>query len=196
MPRDWNQAYENNDTPWDKGYAAPPLVEFLERYRIEGEVLVPGCGSGHDVRQLARHGAVVTGLDLAPGALEKARRFPAAGGERYVRGDFLNLEDAHHGVYDWVVEHTCLCAIEPGERASYAASLKRALRPGGGFLAIFFREVPDYSGDGPPHPITGQEIEQLFGRDFESLASFVPQQTYPSRPVGCEEVCWLRLRGA
>ncbi|MFO8026805.1 MAG: methyltransferase domain-containing protein [Opitutales bacterium] len=195
MPRDWNSAYENDDAPWDKGYAAPPLVEFLSKRAVCGRVLVPGCGTGHDVRLLATQGADVTGLDIAAGALRKAATFPQTGGERYERGDFLNLEEKYHDSYDWVVEHTCLCAIEPAQRVAYATSLKRALKPGGYFLAVFFREVPDYSGDGPPHPISEQEIDQLFGGDFEPLESFVPQESYPSRPVGSEEVRWMRLRG-
>lgn len=210
MPRDWNNAYLNDETPWDKGYAAPPLAEFLERLkgqtvdgrsapasgRIEGRVLVPGCGTGHDVRLLAAQGAEVIGLDLAPSALKKAESFPKAGRESYEWGDFLNLEAAYHGAFDWVVEHTCLCAIERSEREAYVNSLKLALKPGGQYLAIFFREVSDYTGDGPPHPIAAEDIDALFGRDFEVIESHVPQQTYPSRPVGSEELCWMRKRGA
>ena len=56
MARDWNAAYRLGDTPWDKGYAAPPLIEFLKRQSISGCVLVPGCGAGHDVRALVGAG--------------------------------------------------------------------------------------------------------------------------------------------
>lgn len=196
MSRDWNSAYQNDDTPWDKGYAAPPLGEFLRRQSVRGQVLVPGCGSGHDVRLLAQQGAEVTGLDIAPGAAKKAGAFPQAGGECYAVGDFLGLEERYHGVFDWVVEHTCLCAIEPAQREAYAQSLARALKPGGHFLAIFYRVVSNSSGGGPPHPISAEEIDQLLAKDFAMLESFVPQQTYPSRPVGCEEVHWMRLRDA
>jgi SAM-dependent methyltransferase len=194
MARDWNSAYEKDDTPWDKGYAAPPLAEFLENESIRGRVLVPGCGTGHDVRLLAAQGATVTGLDIAPGALEKAARFAAFEAATYVLGDFLNLEDRYHGAFDWVVEHTCLCAIEPAERESYARAVKAALMPGGHFLAIFFREVPDYRGDGPPHPISAAEIDSLFGADFDLVRQAVPTASYPSRPLGCEELCWMRLK--
>lgn len=209
MARDWNSAYENDDTPWDKGFAAPPLAEFLELLNcgkvgrrvhasrssaMLGKILVPGCGSGHDVRLLSKHGAEVTGLDIAPSALKKASGFSKTGAERYALGDFIHLDEKYHGVFDWVFEHTCLCAIEPSQRAAYVQSLKQVLKPGGDFLAIFFREVSDYTGDGPPHPISGDDIEALFANDFELVESFVPQQTYPSRPVGCEEVRWMRLR--
>jgi hypothetical protein len=59
MARDWNAAYEGGETPWDKGYASPPLIEFLNFQPISGRVLVPGCGAGHDVRALAAEGAEV-----------------------------------------------------------------------------------------------------------------------------------------
>ena len=194
MPRDWNSAYKNDDTPWDKGYAAPPLVEFLESRRVEGRTLVPGCGSGHDVRKLAVQGAEVLGLDIAPAAVEKACLIEPVGNESYSLGDFLDLEPEYRGQFDCVFEHTCLCAIEPSEREAYAESVVAALKPGGHYLAVFFRNVPDYDKDGPPHPITEEEISGLFGAHFELVDSFVPTQTYPSRPEGCEEVRFMRLR--
>ena len=194
MPRDWNSAYETNDTPWDKGYAAPPLEEFFAKHSIEGQVLVPGCGSGHDVRLLAATGLEVTGLDIAPSALRKAESFPRVGNEKYELGNFLILDEQFHGRFDVVFEHTCLCAIEPAEREAYVSSLKCALRPGGQFLAIFYREISDSKGDGPPHPISASEIDALFAADFEIIESFVPLKTYPSRPVGVEEVRWMRMR--
>ncbi len=192
MARDWNKAYEEDDIPWDKGYASPPLVEFLERHRVEGLVLVPGCGTGHDVRLLAGQGADVVGMDVAPGAIRKAGCFPIVSKECYIVGDFLNPESDQLNRYDWVVEHTCLCAIEPDERAAYAEALRRVLKPGGHFLAVFYREVSDYSGDGPPHPISKDASDALFA-GLELVESFIPQKSYPSRPIGVEEVSLWRL---
>ena len=195
MSRDWNQAYEEGDTPWDKGYAAPPLCEFLARHTIAGRVLVPGCGTGHDVRALAAQGAEVVGLDIAESALRKAADFPVVGGERYVLGDFLNPDPSHIAAYDWVVEHTCLCAVNPDMRSAYARAVRRVLKPGGNYLAVFFRVVEDYTRGGPPHPISQESIDELFGADFERVESSIPTKTYPSRPHGAEEVVWMRLRG-
>ena len=51
---DWEERYESGDTPWEKGAPAPPLLEWLDsRGSIRGDVLVPGCGSGYDVRAIA-----------------------------------------------------------------------------------------------------------------------------------------------
>lgn len=192
MPRDWDAAYETGDTPWDKGYAAPPLAEYLEKEKIRGTVLVPGCGAGHDVRLLASQGAQVTGLDIAPGALAKAGAFKATGEEHYILGDFLHLPESLPGVFDWVFEHTCLCALEPVQRPAYVSSVVDALKPGGHLLAVFFREVSNYSGDGPPHPISAKEIDALFSGSFAFIERQVPRKTYPGRPVGSEEICLLQ----
>lgn len=194
MSRDWNEAYIAGDTPWDKGYASPPLRDFLENHPISGRVLVPGCGTGHDVRALAARGADVVGLDIAASALRKAKEFPRSGRERYVRGDFLNPEASQFGAFDWLFEHTCLCALDPAHRVAYAQSVRRVLKPGGYFLAVFFREVDNYTGQSPPHPISGEAIDELFGSDFEQLESSIPENSYPSRPYGAEELRWMRLR--
>jgi SAM-dependent methyltransferase len=194
MARDWNAAYEGGDTPWDKGYASPPLIEFLKLQPISGRVLVPGCGAGHDVRALSAEGAEVVGLDIAPRGINKAENFPVSCGERYELGDFLNLGKQYHQAFDWIVEHTCLCAIDPSEREAYARSVAQALKPDGKYLAIFFREVSDYQGNGPPHPISREQSDIMFGNSFELIKSYVPQQTYPSRVIGAEEVCWMRLK--
>lgn len=194
MPKDWNRAYAEDNTPWDKGQASPPLRAFLQTHRIKGKALVPGCGTGYDVRLLAEHGAVVFGLDIAPLALEKARLAPTVGNESYVLADFLNLPASYHRQFDAVVEHTCLCALEPADREAYVQSVQQALKPGGMYLAVFFRKVSNYNGEDPPHPISSSEIEALFFEDFEVLERTIPQETYPSRPVGSEEVCLMRKK--
>jgi SAM-dependent methyltransferase len=196
MPKDWNAAYECNDTPWDKGEAAPPLREFLARQPLLGRVLVPGCGLGHDVRLLAAQGADVVGLDIAPRAVQQAQAFPVVGNVCFELADFLQLPARHHAQFDVVVEHTCLCALDPGQRVAYVRAVQQALRPGGHYLAVLFREVPDYRGEGPPHPISTDQIEALFGTAFETLESRVPARSYASRPFGSEELRWMRKRGS
>ena len=69
---DWNERHVLGDTPWEKGAPAPPLLSWMARYGpMTGDVLVPGCGLGHDVREIAKASpdARVVGLDLAPEAL-------------------------------------------------------------------------------------------------------------------------------
>src|SRR5258708_5048424 len=142
MPTDWEDRYRTGDTPWEKGAPHPALVEFLRREPIRGRCLVPGCGSGHDVRALAATADEVVGLDVAPSAIHVAKAQPVVGGERYVLGDLFALPPAMRGVFDWVFEHTCFCAIDPTRRADYVSAVADALRPGGGLLATYYM-TPD-----------------------------------------------------
>lgn len=157
------------DTPWDKGAAHPVLADLLTENVLRGRVLVPGCGSGHDVRALAGAGLEVVGLDIAPLALERARAFAKAGAETYRIADLFELPPDMRGAFDGVFEHTCFCAIDPARRADYVAAVSSALRPGGRLLAVFYAE-PEHDGDGPPFGCRPEELDVLFGGVFRLLA--------------------------
>lgn len=109
--RDWEQCYLDGHTPWDRGGAAPPLLETLARHGGGlwggGPVLVPGCGTGHDVRALAAAGLEVTGVDLAPTAVARAREMPGSGRENYETGDFLDPGWWQGRGFAGIWEHTC-----------------------------------------------------------------------------------------
>lgn len=181
---DWNMRYARGDTPWDKGGSHPVLQDMIARGALKGRVLVPGCGTGHDVRALARRGLEVTGLDIAPLAIDRARNHPAAGRETYVHGDLLDLPDELLGVFDGVFEHTCFCAIDPARRADYVSAAASALKPGGRLLAIFYAD-PESEDDGPPYSCSAGELDTLFGGDFRMLEEHRELPTFPGRE-GCE----------
>lgn len=189
-PVNWEARYVAGETPWDKGCAAPPLLEFLTRHPITGRVLVPGCGTGHDVRAIAMQGGEVTGLDLSDTALRFARGFTPAGSEQYVQGDLFTMPDEWDGRFDWVVEHTCFCAIPPARRADYVAAISRVLKPGGHYLAIFFLD-PGVD-QGPPHGATHEEIAGLFDHDFELMEEWTPEKTFEGREG--QEICRLHRK--
>lgn len=193
--RNWDKHYRAEDTPWDHGEPAPPLREYLRMHRIEGKVLVPGCGTGHDVRLLASQGAEVIGLDIAPGAIHKAEALPRQSREQYVLGDILNLPGHCIGAFDWVFEHTCLCALEPPQRSAYVEGVHEALKGNAQLLAIFYCVVEDYDGEGPPHPISPEGIDALFAGKFETLSAWTPEDTYPSRAGGKEQMRLMRRVG-
>lgn len=194
MSIDWNQAYLNDNCPWDKGEAAPPLRSYLIHSQVLGTVLVPGCGLGYDVRLLADAGAMVTGLDCAPKAIELAKCAGVHERIQYKIGDFLRLNSIPEKAYDWVFEHTCLCALDPSQRQIYVNALCRALKPEANYLAIFYIKVEHYDGSGPPHPITRQEIEELFSARFHILDAKIPTESYLCRPYGSELLMRMRMR--
>jgi SAM-dependent methyltransferase len=177
---DWNRRYLEGDTPWDKGTAHPVLEDLLTHGALRGRVLVPGCGSGHDVRGLAARGLEVVGLDVAPLAIERALSHPRVGTETYRTGDLFHLPGDMLGAFDGVFEHTCFCAIDPARRPDYVRAIASALRPGGRLLAVFYAE-PDGDGDGPPFGCTPGELDALFGGAFRVLEERREFPTFPHR---------------
>ena len=188
---DWEQSYQDGEMRWDLGEAAPPLMELLETRSQAwkgARALVPGCGAGHDAHALAVAGLAVTGLDLAPTALEKAA---ARYGEliTWMQGDFFDEQGAEQNEFDLLFEHTCFCAIDPRLREAYVDASARWLRPNGRLVAIFFLDPPAREDGiaGPPYPSTREEIHRLFTGLFEIVEEASPNRSHPDR-VGREWV--------
>lgn len=186
---DWDQAYQENFTPWDKGMPSPPLVRWLASNKLEGRVLVPGCGAGHDVAHLLACGVDAIGLDLAPTAIERAQAAYPQHAERFVCGDLLTF----HGQFDAVVEHTCLCALPPAWRVRYRDAVASLLKPAGLLVGVFFINPELDPGEtGPPFGISQEELRTLFAGRFEVIESYVPETAFPGRE-GRECVRVMRL---
>jgi len=204
---DWNSLYQDGTTPWDKGEAAPPLLDLMERHPFIGRVLVPGCGAGHDVRAIAELGKTdtdfvteVVGLDLAPLAIERAEKFATVGCETYVLGDWFDLANREPmaGSFDRIWEHTCFCAIDLEMRDSYVAAAHSTLVPGGEIWGVFYLDPYDgehQPGGGPPHGTSVEELHQRFagGGHFEVVDEWCPERTYAGRE-GLEWVMRMRRR--
>ncbi len=179
---EWDQRYQENDTPWERGEPAPPLVEYLENNEIHGHVLVPGCGLGHDARLLASNGCDVLAIDISPTALEKAKNFstPSSGKLEYKLLDFLDPDSGlPSNRFDYIFEHTCFCAIEPHQRLAYVEAAQRALKPGGHILGVFFTDLE--RDNGPPYSSSNDEIEELFLPNFDIDKCWKPNRVYSGR---------------
>lgn len=192
MAIDWESRYQSGDTPWEKGVQHPTLPLFLRQSPLHGRVLVPGCGSGADVRAIAEamkadKTGEVFGLDCAPSAVARAHAIPRIGQESYIQGDLFALPAEWEGSFDAVWEHTCFCAIDPASRGDYARAVAKALRTGGILAAIFFLDPGlDPGESGPPYGVTREELDALFTPAFELLRAEPVVATYPGREGGEE----------
>jgi len=184
---DWNERYLKGETPWEKGNPAPPLLELLEKVDSKiwggGVVLVPGCGTGHDVRALAKRGLEALGLDLAEEAFRRAHAHPNVGGESYEVGDFLDAEWRKGKHFSAIWEHTCFCAIDPARREDYAKACAELIIPGGCLVGVFFLTPYDLDEEwtGPPFPSEVEELDSVFSPWFEREMAWVPEAAYPGR---------------
>lgn len=120
---------------WELGGPQPALERLAARGLIVGTVLDLGCGTGANALHLAAHGHPVIGVDLAAGALARARqRAAAARGlratPRLVTADVRDL--AALGVtVDTAIDIGLFHTLEVADHRAYAASVRATLRPGG-----------------------------------------------------------------
>jgi methyl halide transferase len=189
----WEHRYQIKDMPWEKGAPSPGLVDFLAANPglKRGTVAVPGCGTGHDVREFARAGFDTHGFDLAPSAIHIATESTLAAGLKaaFHLSDFL--KDAPSQKFDWIVEHTLFCAIQLAERDDYVRAVLRWLKPGGNYLAVNYF---DCGPDGPPFPTTREEQLSRWSPHFDLVADWVPR-SYPNRENKEHMFWWRRKAG-
>lgn len=190
MQTDWEQHYLDGHTPWDKGSAAPPLIQWLTENpgQITGQVLVPGCGQGHDARAIAalEKSASVIGVDISPKAIELANAFDCEANEIFSQDDLFTMPKKYSEHFDWVWEHTCFCAIDPANRDDYVSSVYKILKPGANLLAVFYLNPYDNHhepGGGPPHGTSVEELKDRFTQkgQFKIEAEYIPSAAYPGR---------------
>jgi len=185
----WDERYGAEFTPWDAQGVPAALADYVERARPGPRVLVPGCGSAYEAGFLHERGFVVTAVDIAPLALERARRIlgDAVAGQVLRQADFFTLE----GPFDWIYERALLCALPPALWPRYAESAKRLLTPGGRLAGFFF--IDDAVADprrGPPFAARKAEIDSLFAAGFERIEALAVD-TAQSIPVFAGREHWI-----
>lgn len=130
------QAIEHwNKTPLfheeEERYSGYPwLYEAAEfRHHRGDRVLEIGCGTGADLLQFAKHGAVATGIDITPEHLKMARERVGSSAQ-VLYADATNIP-FKTGSFDYVYSHGVLHHIERPRLA--VEEIFRLLRPGGRF---------------------------------------------------------------
>jgi len=167
--RDWNESYRSGDLPWDTGRPSSELQRVVGQHAIGPcRALDIGCGTGSNSVWLAQQGFEVTGLDLAPLAIERAEeRARAAGVEAsFLAADVLRLPDLA-GPFAFFFDRGCFHAVRRGAPRQYAPAVSQRLAAGarGLILAGNAREPHD---PGPP-VMTEEEIHDELDQAFTIL---------------------------
>lgn len=200
----WQQRFERGDTPWDRGAPSPQLQAWLAEGRfsredLQGQVAIPGCGSGHEVTALARTGVDVIGLDFAAEAVALTRqRLQAEGLDADGRVEQANvLQWQPRQPLAAVYEQTCLCALHPDRWSTYARQLHQWLRPGGLLFALFLQRWRETAAqgfiEGPPYHCDINAMRALFP-DAHWIWPKPPYPDVPDPVVGRELAVVLTRR--
>jgi len=190
----WESVYQSGQTRFDLGASTVPFVDFLDGANLAPErALVPGCGRGYDVLELARRGWDALGIDFAPSAIHDGRAAAAKAGlsekARFQQIDLFDLKTEPVQLW-W--ENTCYCAMPPARRDDYAEAAARLIAPDG--LLVFLVFPCDGRAGGPPFAIDLAEIKPRFSNDFLIESLLVPPRPSTAARAKAEQLAVLRRK--
>jgi SAM-dependent methyltransferase len=173
-PDFWNGRYAVGKTPWDFGGVPAAVKSFLARSSAPGKILIPGCGSGYEVKAFHEAGYDVTAIDFSPAAVDQAKKVLGALAERIILGDFFTHDFGNR--FDFIYERTFLCSMPPSRWLAYANRMAALLSPEGKLIGLFFYGQQQ---SGPPFPLTDEQADQLFQRRFRLVGSELVTDSLP-----------------
>jgi len=182
LPDKWDANYEQGTDGWDLGKPTPVFQHLLQNQDLlPGRIIVLGAGRGYDAREFARHGFQVTAVDFSSQAVQEMHRLanPEAPVE-ILQHDIFTLPESFNHSFDYVLEYTCFCAIDPARRAEYADLVTRLLKPDGTYIDLAF--PLDGRKGGPPFAVSVKEIIDLLqARGFKLISREKPVESIPRR---------------
>ncbi len=194
-PEKWQTDYERGTDGWDLQGPTPVFKRLASEGRFApGRMIVPGAGRGHDAREFARRGFQVTAVDFTPYAIREMRRLADPDAPIDIQPhDLFTLPRELDGAFDYVLEYTCFCAIDPRRRAEYADVIARLLKPRGIFIDLAF--PLDSRAGGPPFAVSIAKVQELFARrGFTLMHQELPSDSVPARP-GREQLLVFQRTG-
>ncbi len=158
----WDERYQEDNTPWDMKAPSPPLKNYIDSIENKNAaILIPGCGNAYEAGYLLEKGFTnVTVIDLASTVTAIIKKKYKDTSLKVITGNFFELEDS----YDYILEQTFFCAIDPSLRKAYVAKCYELLKPGGKIAGVFFnKKMVDVE---PPYVATTEEYIELFQKKF------------------------------
>jgi SAM-dependent methyltransferase len=171
----WDLRYEARFAPWDAGKVPARLRAFVAAAPAPSKVLVPGCGSAHDVAFLAESGWDVLGIDFSREGLAAACAIAGRHAGRLRHADFFAaIAEAPFAV---VYERAFLCALPRRLWADWARRVGELVAPGGTLAGFFYFDAGER---GPPFGLHSQaELDALLCPTFERVEDAAVEDSIP-----------------
>ena len=167
-PSFWDSVYQSGRAPWDLGAPTPVFQRLIRSGQYPpGKIIVLGAGRGHDAREFARHSFTVTAIDFAAEAVQAMRDLAEPDAPiNALQADIFELPHTFDAMFDYALDYTCYCAIDPARREEYADVVTCVVKPGGAYIHLAF-PIDEHKG-GPPFAVSPDQIIALFEtRGFE-----------------------------
>lgn len=160
----WNNRWKTGKTGWDIGYASPAIMEYFKKVQNKNiQILIPGCGNAYEAESLYQLGFQdITILDISDEAVNKLHeKFQHQDGIQVICQDFFE----HDRQYDFIVEQTFFCALQPQLREKYVLKMHRLLKENGTLIGLLFNT--EFEKNGPPFGGNIDEYQKLFQNYFK-----------------------------
>lgn len=173
----WEERYLNSNTGWDIGYPTPAIIEYFKEKDKTSKILIPGCGNAYEAEYLFNQGFKnIVLIDIAKSPLDNfKKRLPEFPKDQLICDDFFNLSLE----FDYIIEQTFFCAIDPSFRNKYAKKAHELLAPNGILIGLLWSV--ELNNNQPPYGGSKKEYDEYFQNLFnylhfeDSLAS-IPQR--------------------
>jgi SAM-dependent methyltransferase len=185
-PAFWDERFDKQFTPWDRGAAPAELRDFVAAAPAPLTVLAPGCGAAYELTLMLDAGWDATAIDFSPSAVAHAKALAGARADRIVQADFFDYTPPRQ--LDLMYEQAFLCALPRARWPEVAERWASLLAPGGLLVGYFFF---DNVSKGPPFGIARAQLDALLSPHFDCV---IDKAVADSTPVFAGKEQWMVWR--
>ncbi len=133
--------------PWNALSLPIAIKELITNKIVETcKAIDIGCGLGNYIRELAKVGFEMTGVDFSNVAIEKAKKLAIKDNLsiEFLVSDFTKKLKLNLSEFDFAFDYGLLHHIFPEDREIYARNVAKLLNENAFYLSIAFNEEDDY----------------------------------------------------
>lgn len=188
----WDSRYRRDGSPgWDTGRPSTNLQKVLTDELVKPcRAAVLGCGTGNNAIYLARQGFDVSGVDIAPTALDLARvKAKQAGVEvNWLLADVTRAPKVRP--FSFIFDRGCYHGVRQSDAAGYVATLRQLTHRGSRIL-ILAGNANEEQHYGPPR-VKEEEIRRDFAEGFR-IVELRETKFDTQQPGGQGALAWFVL---
>ena len=139
----WDERYRTDNAPWNTAQPSTELMRVVAEDGIEPCTAIDlGCGLGVHSIWLSQQHFDVTGVDVSPLVIDRARKRALAEGARvrFLVADVLHDRDVG-GPYDFFFDRGCYHYVRNVDVRGYLDCLQRVTQPGSLGLVLAGNEI-------------------------------------------------------
>jgi len=166
----WDGRYRGVEPPWDTGRPSAELQRRLAEFPVAPcRAIEPGCGTGSSAVWLAQQGFEITGIDISPIAIERAKKRAgeASMAIQFLTADVTNLPDLG-APFEFFFDRGCYHAVRRNDGGGYLREIERIIAPGAMGIVLTGNSRQQRS-PGPP-AVSEDTIRREWGRAFVILS--------------------------